>query len=105
MIIDYGEECAGLLGIIVDHLVRSGLWSSLSIWDFCLDEGLARVLSKMGFRSGKALSFRRQPQRDVLPLLVRPVRGELAEEDWLVEGVDSRDIGSWSMKGICSDYY
>lgn len=37
------------------------------------------------------------------PALVRPVAEEPSEEDWIVGGLDIRDVRSWEIEEVCAD--
>jgi hypothetical protein len=31
------------------------------------------------------------------------VKRDFVKEDWIIEGLNTRDIGNWNMRAICSD--
>ncbi len=77
----------------------------LSIWDFSVESWLRQQLESLGFKQDAltAVIQRRTSGQATLPLLVRPVKENSQESDWHVGGLDVRRIGSWFIKGVCSD--
>ena len=90
LILDYTENDVDVLKRIIQYATNVGSFTSIMIKDFSLSNGFSQVLKELGFKS--------RSKRRVVPVLVRPTG-----DDWLIDGLDIRKVGSWELRGICSD--
>jgi len=102
-VLDYADPDGESAGRLLEHVARSRRFSVLSIFAHSVDDALRPALSRLGFHAGGLLGAMERKVRGELPLLVRPVRPDPTDGDWLVAGRDIRDMSNWSIKGICSD--
>jgi GNAT superfamily N-acetyltransferase len=70
---------------------------------FAVNASLASTLRRLGFRETGLLRRIERRRHGEFPVMVRPLRAEPTEDDWHVDGLDVRDIGNWTLHGICSD--
>ena len=90
LILDYTENDVDVLKRIVQYIMQVRSLTSIMIKDFNLSDDFSRVLKELGFKS--------RSKRRVVPVLVRPTN-----DNWLIDGLDIRKVGSWELRGICSD--
>ena len=111
-IIDYAQVCDDAVERILRSIIRAEHFVMLSIFRYGLDPHLSQVLTGLGFSLHVSGSrFTRWQRglrglrggRDVLPLLIRPVREVFSEQEFIVHGLDVRDISNWVLKPVCSD--
>jgi hypothetical protein len=96
-----GEEDA--LEEIMRFILRARHFDVLSVYTFCLTAGQRRMLDRLGFGATGVIPSLETRRHGKLPLLIRPVKETFGEEDFVIEGVDARQIASWSLKPIGSD--
>ena len=102
-VIDWGELRPGAVDAAVDHLLGSGRFGSLSVWSPTPRTAADSAWGRRGFRSLAPLK-RLLGRRPVpMPLLVRPLVMTPAPGDWVLDGRDLRDPGTWAITEICSD--
>jgi hypothetical protein len=71
--------------------------------DVSLSESFRAFLRKNHFYSYRMIDRIRMGESYDLPFLIRPVKEEYGEDDWHIQGVDTRDIAQWIIRPICSD--
>ncbi len=88
-----------ILQVIIDqrHL------DIISIYRHCIDPSLSSLLDKLGFKTNSLVRKIENKMNGELPLLVKPVRKDATESDFIIQDLDVRKFESWSLKGICSD--
>jgi hypothetical protein len=94
-----GESCSRLIEFVVER--RD--FSVLSVFAHTVGDTLATPLRHIGFRAGGLMGALEKKVRGNLPVLVRPVRAEVTEADWFIDGQDVRKQENWAIKGVCSD--
>jgi GNAT superfamily N-acetyltransferase len=102
-ILDYEGEGGSALRQILVHIIKGKKFDVLSIPSYGVDAALGPVLKAVGFRSKSLVRIIERRLHGELPVLVRPVKKDFAEDDLFVEGVDVRRIENWALKPICSD--
>ena len=63
-----------------------------------LSSGVINILNKYRFRDNNLKN------KNLCPILVRPVKKEIVEDDWFLNGLDMRDIANWKIKHIFSEW-
>lgn len=103
----YLLDCAGVdaasIQKILHELVERRHFEVLSVYHFCVDDTLSQLLSALGFKRRSLFRLLERRVTGELPVMIRPVREQSTEREWIVNGLDVRDAGNWAMKGICSD--
>jgi GNAT superfamily N-acetyltransferase len=102
-IVDYASTGGRAMQEILSYIIKSKQFDLLSIYGFCLDDGLWQALKGSGFTADSLVRTLERKLYGELPLLVRPVKENYAEADCFVEGLDIRRIENWSFKPIFSD--
>ncbi len=102
-ILDCADGDSSSLGELLERIVELKHFSILSIYHFSATGPLAGIVKGLGFQSGGLLPFIERKKRGLFPVLVRPANPDHTEDDWVVKGLDIRDINSWAIKGIWSD--
>jgi hypothetical protein len=82
-------------------IVRSG-FEDLRVWTASLPGDARALLRDAGFRRTEAKAGVAAAQRRIL---VRPVRDDMREEDWVIAGRRLLEIGDWDLRMIDSDAY
>jgi hypothetical protein len=91
------------LAEILGFILRANHFDVVSVYPFCLTGAQRHALEQLGFRLGGLLSRLELRQKGRLPLLLRPVKRTFQEDDFFIDGVDSRQIENWSLKPLGSD--
>jgi hypothetical protein len=102
-VLDFAEQEEGALEEIVRFILRAKHFDVLSVYTFSLTAGERRTLGKLGFGDSGLIPFLETRRTGRMPLLIRPVKETFSEEDFLIEGIDTRQITSWSLMPIGSD--
>jgi GNAT superfamily N-acetyltransferase len=103
MVMDYGETIPGAVQSILRFVVRKGHFGILKAAGYSPLGGVLTDPRGLGFHLTQPPEVDRRPSPDTWPLLVRPVRRELQEGDWLLGGLDIRNIQNWEIKEIAYD--
>ena len=101
-ILDYAESVSGSLERLLRYVIKERHVAVLLIGNVSLNDDFHRLLKSLGFKEDKHHDDKKG-KKVTLPYLIRPVKTELAESDWLIEGLDIRRIENWQIKGICND--
>ena len=102
-IVDYAQLDETSVGKILKYIIQAEYFDVISIYHFSLTDNLKHKLQDIGF---KKVSLFRAIERRIngeLPLLIRPIKQNYSDSDFLIEGLDLRKIENWLIKGICSD--
>jgi hypothetical protein len=102
-ICDYAADSIHYIEDILKCIIDKNFFDVLSIYNLNLSPEITDILSKTGFRDKGIL---RRLEKKIIgewPLMIRPVRKDLSERDWLIDGIDVRQTGNWDIKEICSD--
>jgi len=102
-ILDYAEKKDSAIQEIFRYIIKTKHFNLLSIYNFCLDDALREALKGLGFKTHSLVRIIERRLHGELPLLIRPVKEFLMENDFFIEGIDSRKIENWALKAICSD--
>ncbi len=102
-ILDYADIDGVSSGRLLEFIATQKSFSVLSIFSHSVDSRLAPCIPRLGFHAGGIMGALEKKVRGNMPLLLRPVTAKPDDSDWHVGGVDVRDPGNWSIKGICSD--
>ena len=102
-ILDYAQTDDSAIETILGHAAGARHFDVISVYDFCLERKLANALGRLGFRHHNPIRLLERRLDGELPLLIRPIQETYANEDFFIEGLDSREIENWLLKPICSD--
>lgn len=102
-ILDCADGGSSSLGELLRCVVALKHFSILSIYHFCATGRLSGIVKGLGFKAGGLLPFIERKKRGVFPVMVRPASPDHTEDDWIVSGLDIRNIDAWAFKGIWSD--
>lgn len=103
----YLLDCAGVDATRTERILRELVarrhFQVLSVYHFCMDDTLSRLLAPLGFKRHSLFRLLERRVTGELPVMVRPVKEQYTDRDWVVNGLDVREAGNWAMKGICAD--
>jgi hypothetical protein len=102
-LLDFAEGERGGLEEIVRFILSAKHFDLVSIYTFCLTLAQRRMLERLGFGATGVIPYLETRRHGKLPLLIRPVKEAFGEEDFVIQGVDAREIAAWSLKPIGSD--
>jgi hypothetical protein len=102
-ILDYEGGSGSALLQLLAHIIKGKEFDVLSIPSYGVDAVLGPALKTAGFRANGLVRIIEKRLHGELPVLVRPVKKDFAEDDLFIEGVDVRRIENWALKPICSD--
>ena len=96
------KEAEGLPSLL-RIATKSQPFVNLSILDVPKPQSLNKSLRKQHFQKHERLEqvMRRRPPH--FPILLRPVRADVREQDWFVDNRDMRLIENWNLTAISSD--
>ena len=97
-ILDYTENDISSFEILLKCIRHTPSIVTLSIRTMNLSENVSIVLKKLKFKDNNIKN------KNLCPILVRPVAPNPTEEDWFLNGLNMRDINNWELKGICSEW-
>lgn len=102
IIIDYEQIEDISFREILRYILINKHYDVLSILNINLKNELIRILKSLYFNeliSRVKIGFQYKNH----PILVRPIKREYTSEDYLIYGVDIRNVENWEFKGICTD--
>ncbi len=102
-ILDYADANGESVEYIIRYMIQHKHFDILSIYDFCLDDRFRKKLGALGFKISSLVRSLERKKTGELPMLIRPVRKNFDENDWMIEGLDIRKIENWQITEICSD--
>lgn len=102
-ILDYGQKEGGQIGRILDHIDYTNSLPELNIMNASIDEALSDTFKARGFKNRGLHHSARKWMHGDLPLLVRPVKLEIASSDWFLDDLDIRNLANWRFRHICQD--
>jgi len=97
-ILDYTENNLEALDAILRCILHTESLNMISIRNINLSAAALNMLKKYNFADNNLKN------KNLCPILVRPVKKDFVENDWFVNGLDIRDINNWKLKGICSEW-
>jgi len=92
-VVDYAVEDVESLDNILRYIIRKKPFNFTMVFNYGVCDKLSQVLKGLNFK----------PSNMNWHLLIRPVKRDFVKEDWIIEGLNTRDIGNWNMRAICSD--
>jgi hypothetical protein len=99
-IVDWEATNARFQSDLIDAALRLGEFDSLRIWTGTLSDAVKVILEKNGFR---VLDQEKSKTHYRPTVLVRPVRDDMLETDWTLEGRRLLDLSNWDLRMIYSD--
>lgn len=88
---------------IIKFVVKAGFFDVLSIYHFNLLDNIKQNIQDLGFkRTGLFRSIERKINGE-LPILIKPVKQNCGDEDFIIEGLDLHKTENWHFKGIGYD--
>jgi hypothetical protein len=106
-IIDYAQVIDGAIKTIIENIIKSKTFVKLSILSYGLNEQLFQVFSDLGFTFhsfwNKIIQRKGSAQKTTFPLLIRPIKEIVSEQDFIIYGLNTLDFNNWLLKPICSD--
>jgi GNAT superfamily N-acetyltransferase len=102
-VLDFAEGEPNAIEGILRFILRARHLDVLSVYAFCLTAPQRATLEALGFRGSGVIPALETQRNGRLPLLIRPVKESFGEEDFLIEGADTRQLAAWSLKPIGSD--
>jgi GNAT superfamily N-acetyltransferase len=100
-IVDYGQSDNCSLGKILRFLKESGHFDILSIYEFCVDEGLSEALTDGGLEKNRIIRFLEKRVTPFYPLYL--VKTREGESGWFWDGLDLREINNWRIMGAARE--
>jgi GNAT superfamily N-acetyltransferase len=103
-IFDYDQE-KGSLGVqkLISFIITHGKFSSISSFHAGMSAELKSFLRKKHFYVFDQIDKIKQKQSYHLPILIRPTKENVTDEDWFINEIDSRDESRWHITEICFD--
>jgi GNAT superfamily N-acetyltransferase len=102
-IVDYaGEE--GVLARVLRRIARARHFDVLSVPAYAARGAGGHVFPEGGFRRNTLFGRLERGVNGEWPILVRPTRGRVSEDDFVIAGLDVRRPECWSLREICSDH-
>jgi GNAT superfamily N-acetyltransferase len=103
-IFDYGQKADGP-GVpkLLAFLIKKAGLSSISFFDTTTPDELKPFLRKNHFQNFRCIDRIRHGRSYNIPIIIRPVVENYAEDDWRIGGVDTRDISNWHITEISFD--
>lgn len=97
-VLDYTENDIDSFEIILKCIRHTPSVVTLAIRTMNLSENVSNVLKILKFKDNNIKN------KNLCPILVRPTKPDLIEDDWFLDGLDMRKINNWKLKGICSEW-
>jgi len=97
-----GSDCESI-DRLIEFIITRRDFSVLSVFAHSVSDRQQKTLRHLGFQTGGIMGALEMKVRGNMPLLVRPVKTNPVEDDWLIHGRDVRVADNWSIKGVCSD--
>jgi len=102
-VLDFADTDGESVAEILRFIIRKRHFDILSIYDFCLADDFRKSLKGLRFKARGLVKRIEKKRTGELPLLIRPVKKNFTEDDWMIEGRDIRKIENWKITEICSD--
>lgn len=102
-ILDYGFKEPFELQEILDHVLKSKSFDLVSIFHFSVDDSLFFIFKQLGFKNGGLFRYIESLKSEAIPVLVRPVKSNIQDQDWQIGKLDTRVIENWFIPAIASD--
>jgi len=102
-ILDYAQSDNDTLEKILRYITESGYPENLFIPSYGLEENLLQTLKRLNLHERILTQKKKEHVSSEHQLLVRPIKENLVENDWFIDGLDIRNFENWEIKPICSD--
>jgi len=102
-ILDFADKNGESVAALLRFMIEQGHFDILSIYDFCLTDDFKKTLEGLRFKTSGLVRRIEKKRTGELPLLIRPVKRDYTQDDWIIEGLDIRRIENWKVTEICSD--
>lgn len=102
-IIDYSAEDTATLEKTISFPIKNRHFNVMSIITYSVEDKMTPLLMRLKFKRNSVLGMLGKKVQGEWPLFVRPVKRNLSDKDFFIDGLDIRGIDSWSLKEICSD--
>lgn len=102
-VVDYAQKSDDILEKIIDFIIRKKYFDVISIWGFGLPENIHNVLSKMNFKTDTLIIRKKNKSKHMQFVMVRPMKENITDPDWFLNGKDIRNVNNWDLKEICAD--
>jgi GNAT superfamily N-acetyltransferase len=99
-VVDYASGDNQAIKEILAFTIKARTFDVLSIFSYCVDDGMWRILRDLGFRRNSLVRMAETALRGQMPLLIRPVKETYTEQDFFIAGLDMRRIENWSLKPL-----
>jgi hypothetical protein len=103
IIVDYAFKDKQQLDKLIKLSISKFRFTVFSVFNQGIDAEVAQILIKNGFKSNTFLELRQVKKEGLWPYFVRPIKEDISDIDWMVNGYDVRKIENWELKGICMD--
>ncbi len=102
-VLDFADRNGESVVDILRFIIQQRHFDILSIYDFCLSDDFRKRLKGLRFKTTGLVRRIEKKRTGELPLLIRPVKRDCTQGDWIIEGLDIRRIENWKITEICSD--
>lgn len=102
-IMDYEENCQGVVESILKFMIKAKHFKLLSVSSYAIRGDFYRTFRALGFKLNSPLRIAEKKVWGEVPLLIRPAKTEYDEKDFLLFGHDIRKYANWRLEEICSD--
>jgi len=102
-ILDYAESDGTAIENILEFLISAEHFRAIQMESYGLSDDLKETLKRLGLKQKHSSRKDGKSYPSEVPLLIRPIKENLSENDWYIHGVDIRNIDHWEIKPISSD--
>ncbi len=102
-VLDYADADGVSVEKLLHRIITQRDLDIVSIYRFCLNDLPDQAVKRLPLKGHGLLRMLERRKTGELPLLIRPVKTTYTEADWIVGGVDIREIRNWHIKEIISD--
>ena len=102
-ILDYAESDGTAIEKILEFLISAEHFKVILMESYGLNDDIKEALKRLGLKKNYSSRKSGKFYPSEVPLLIRPIREDLSENDWFIDGVDIRNIDHWEIKPISSD--
>lgn len=100
-IVDYGHTDNTSLLKILRFIRKRRDFDILSVYEFCVDRDLSAAMAEGGLEKSRTVRFLERRVNPFYPLYLVKTKNE--DDGWMWDGLDLRDMGSWSMMGAARE--
>jgi hypothetical protein len=88
---------------ILKFIIKMKNFDILSVSNYSVTDNLSTIFKKLHFKKNSLTRLIEKSQHGEIPLFIRPVKQNYAEENCFIKGLDIRKVENWTLKEICSD--